>query len=275
MWYNMNMKKGNKYNFKLPDISELKHLYFAQKLSISKIANIYKVTNGAVKNKLNRHGLKLRGFSEAQEIEANHIKLKKSHIDFINGLLLGDGSLGFAPNKKSSFYSHTDKHKSYIFWLKKQFKSMGIPSRNYEEIRMGNKKHRYYHLVSMSYREFVILKQIWYPDNFKIVPPAILLKPITLFNWYIGDGHYNPPENGKLRGEQITIAMIFDLEGRKILSEKLNKLKIHNSIHKTCIYIMANSKKRFFNYMLKSKIDIPSCYRYKFPRRYCYVKESC
>lgn len=70
-----------KYNYKLPIITKLKELYVDNKLSTKKLAVMFGVTSSAVKNKLNRYGIKLRTFSEAQKGNTNTLgyKYSKSH----------------------------------------------------------------------------------------------------------------------------------------------------------------------------------------------------
>ncbi|MCK9434376.1 MAG: hypothetical protein M0R32_06020 [Candidatus Cloacimonetes bacterium] len=267
------MKKGNAYNFKLPSIEILKRLYFNEGLSSLKIAKKFGVTKAAVRLKMTRAGIKLRTKSDSQKLNSNFIKLNKRLVEFINGLLLGDGSLVMARHRKSARYLHSDKNKEYIYWLKKELEKFGLEVKIRTEIRDIGKNEikdlkRYYHLSTKSYRDFMSLRRRWYPNG-KKKTPDIKITPITLFNWYIGDGHYNPPfKEGKLRGEQVTIAMLYDYAGRTVLVEKLNKLGIYCTEHKTCIYVRSKSKQSFFDYIGQHKYLVPECYKYKFPEGY-------
>lgn len=259
--------KGNGYNCKLPDVKEIKRLY-DKDLSCEKIATMYGVTKSAVHRKFKRHNIKLRSRSDAQKINANEFKIEEGFLDFINGLLLGDGSLVQARHKKSCWYSHADKRKEYLIWLKTNLERFGL---KIPEIREDVRdKGVYFYLHSISYRTLAPLRDIWYPYGKKRTPRDIVITPITLFNWYIGDGHYNPPQklNGR-RGEQVTISMLYDLDGRQLLSDKLKAIGIQNSVHTKCIYIKAESKEKFFRYIINHNYGIPSCYEYKFPERYC------
>ena len=63
--------------------------------------------------------------------------------------------------------------------------------------------------------------------------PKIDLSPITLFNWYIGDGSYDK----KSKSEKVVICSQFDEKGKLSMSNKLKKIGITNSVYTNCIYI--------------------------------------
>ena len=157
--------KGNKYNHKLPDIDVLQAHYFDGLMSASNIADEYGVTPGAVLIKFRRYKIKLRTLSESQSLKANYIQITKNLLNFIDGLLLGDGSLVYAPNKKSCTYSHSDKNKGYLEWLKKQFGAFGIKCSN-----ITPHTNNAWHLKTLWYRDFVELRQRWYPRGVKKIP---------------------------------------------------------------------------------------------------------
>jgi len=253
--------KGNEYNWKLPDIDTLRNLYWNEKRSAANIAQQFGVTVGAVKNKLNRYGIPMRNMSDAQALIANYIFLSPDGLAFIDGLLLGDGCI--SPNRHftSAQYKHSDKHKDYIIWLANKLQNMGF--------EMGTIKHyaKASQLSTLYYRDLIQIRRCWYPDGNKKVPSDIELRPITLLNWYIGDGNYHAPgcDGG---GEQVSIAMEFDQEGKDLLRTKLWELGILNSNQKTGIYIRSAGRKHFFNYMAMAFLPIPECYKYKFPERY-------
>ena len=236
-------------------------------MSIIAIAKEFHVTKAAVRLKLKRHGINLRTMSEAQALVANYIELSESVLHFIDGLLLGDGCV--FPNKHglSAFYRHSDKNASYIKFLSQAFLTMGMECRLYHRDKISQ-------LCSKSYRNFMAIRNRWYPEGTKKVPTDIVLKPITLLNWYIGDGSFHEGKNGTLKSERITIAMLYDEQGKDLLRIKLQEIDIANTSHRGCIYIKANSKQRFFDYMSKAQIQIPQCYKYKFPRRYYHDNEQ-
>lgn len=248
------MNKLNDYNHKLPDIAELKRLYFDRKLSSIEIAKIYNVTCGAVLIKFKRYGVSIRSLSESQDLISNHITLIKEHDDFINGLLLGDGCIVMTRNKKSCWYGHSDKNKEYLEWLGKSFNNLGIKCS-----KITPHTNNTWSIKTLSYREFIKYRIDWYPDGRKKIPD-IELTPITLFNWYLGDGNYDKDN----KSPKVVICSEFDQAGKNVMSDKLNTIGINNSVYKNCIYIKAKYRDYFFKYITDHNWGIPSSYKYKF-----------
>lgn len=247
----------------MPDINKLKKEYFVERQSTRQLAEKYAVTKGAVRNKLARYNIELRTLQEAQDIIANHLLLSKEAIDYLNGLLLGDGCVVQAPTKKSSCYIHSDKHKQYLQDLIEQFKQFDIFC---SEV----KKHSgAFSIRTRYYRELNKLRYVWYPNGKKKVPKNIELTPETIKNWYIGDGTFYTRKNGMKQGERLMLYMEYDTIGRKKLSEKLEDLGIYTSIYFNGLYVKARSRKCFFDYMLSQNNNIPISYQYKFPKCYC------
>ncbi|KKL05191.1 hypothetical protein LCGC14_2608520 [marine sediment metagenome] len=255
------MPQGNEYNHKLPDINILKTLYFGDKMSAEEIARKYNVTKGAVFIKFRRYNIQRRSLEEAQSIKANYIKLTLPLIHFMDGLLLGDGSVTLAPRGKSATYSHTDKHKEYLRWLRDKFENYRIECAN-----IRGHTNDTYAIRTKHYRDFVYFRQRWYPNNKKKIPPTLELNPTVLFNWFIGDGSY-------IKGNKVFIATQFDVEGRTRIARNLEKIGIDNSIYNPGIYIKADSRTEFFRYILSSGLEIPTSYQYKFPRDLIYARK--
>lgn len=247
----------------LPKADVLKKLYIDKKLSTKKIAKIYNVTPRAVSTKLKRARVTIRNLSDAQELIANHIKINKIMNHYFDGLLLGDGCVTTPKkNNKSGVYTHADKHLSYIIWLKKQFSKFQIRnSKTYH-----NKKLNTYSFKTKYYREFIAFRQRWYPNGKKVIPKDLILMPITLKNWYLGDGSYKLGINGTKSAERVMLCSEFDPFGRKLIAEQLINLGIDCSIYPNGIYIKAKSRPKFFEYMLSDDNEIPGCYKYKFPQ---------
>lgn len=247
--------KGNKYNHKLPSINVLRHQYWVQNMSSRDIAKKYNVTKGAVLIKFRRHDIKRRTFEESQALIANYIDINDSLKCFLYGLLLGDGSLVYAPNRKSCCYAHTDKNHSYLLWLKKQFTSFGIETSDIKPHTNNS-----WNIKTKWYRNFVELRREWYPCGKKKIP-KIQMSPITLFNWYIGDGSFDK----KSKSKKVVICSEFDQDGKQAMSDLINSLEIKTSVYYNCIYIKAESRTAFFNYITSHNYPIPKCYIYKFP----------
>ena len=250
----LNKVKGNQYNHKLPNIDLLKYYYFEELMSTSEIAKKYKVTVGAVAIKFRRYKIKHRSLLEGQALHANYANITTEFLRFLNGLLLGDGCLSFTKEKKSCVYSHCDKNKEYIEWLIKYFSTFGIGCS-----KVTYTKNNIWAMKTKSYRNFVELKKLWYPLKERIYP-KIELTPITLFNWYIGDGSHDK----KSKGHKVVICKQTDDIGKAYMNNLLNEIGIKTSIYEQAIYIKKESRELFFKYITNHNYSIPNCYKYKF-----------
>ena len=103
----------------------------------------------------------------------------------------------------------------------------------------------------------VYLREKWYPFGKKLIP-NIELVPITIFNWYIGDGSFDK----KSKSHKVVICSQFDQKGKIEMAKKLTNIGISNSIYLNCIYI--KNKKDFFEFILNHNFSIPESYNYKF-----------
>lgn len=257
------LKKGMPYH-KLPSISILKKLYYEERLSTKKIASLYGSSGNAILLKLKRNGNKPRTLSEGQEIVANHFEITSALQSFFDGLLLGDGCM-FPHNNKSACYRHADKHREYVEWLESELAKHGVKVRVEYHAKVSL-------LDSLCYREFFIIRQRWYPEGKRKAPLNISLSPSILRNWYIGDGSF---KKGKFNGttytkksERVMICRNQNNEDRTFLCGKLKILGIETTLVSEGIYIRANSRRRFFQYILSDNPHIPRCYLYKFPEEY-------
>jgi len=250
----LNKSTGNMYNHKLPNIDILKNEYFDKKMSTVDIAKKYNVTTGAVLLRFSRKKIKIRSIVESLVLKGNYANISDNLVNFLNGLLLGDGSVVFAGRKKSCWYAHTDKNKEYLTWLVNEFYKFGI-----ECSKIIPSHNNAWQVRTKSYRNFVDIRNKWYPNGKKIIPD-IELKPITLFNWYIGDGSYDK----KSISHKVVICSQFDQFGKYVMSNKLIELGIKNSVYSNMIYIKSESRKEFFKYIKSCMFKIPKCYLYKF-----------
>lgn len=197
---------------------------------------------------------------ESRTLIANHVSITKELTAFLNGLLLGDGHLALVQRtKKSACYQHTDKHREYLEWLVGKLDSFGLAQsgkiRSYEST-MGRVV---YQVRTRHYRELKPLRDFWYPSGKKRVPKTLVLDPITLKNWYIGDGCLFK------KILKIACNMFTMREKNKLIGLMLN-LGIKATINGPSLYIRRSSHDTFFEYILSSEPEVPSCYAYKFPR---------
>jgi len=235
--------------------------YLRKKLSIYEIAKLCGVNYQIIRYWLIKYNIPLRSYSEATYLaEMNHCKLSQEAIYFINGELLGDGSLK-SISPYSALFNYGSKYLEYIRYIKDTLKSFGIK-------QAGNiNKHYYknldcytYHYNSLCYAELLPIYKNWYPDGRKIVPKDIKLTPLTCKQWYIGDGSLKHSKNRKPTIELSTDGFtISDVEWLVKQLKKLN-FKATRQPFGNKVYISAYSVKDFLNYIGDCPVN---CYQYK------------
>ena len=191
--------------------------------------------------------------------KANHCNLSQEAKEWINGELLGDGSIR-SHNVWSAQFRYGSKYLEYCRYVKEILA--------FFEIAGGNIYKQYhkifncysYHYDSFCYVELLPIKKQWYPNNKKIVPKDIELTPLTCRQWYIGDGmlaHFK-----KKRPCIILFTYAFSIDDIEWLVEELNKLGFKTVRQPSCnrIHISAYSTQNFLNYIGKCPVN---CYKYK------------
>lgn len=215
-----------------------------------------------LKKNFRREGIPLRSWKQAMKLKdknrENHITLNEGQIKYIEGLLLGDGSI--ARNRYSASYCHGDKHQIYMIWLRKKLRSFGIKVSTidkYSDKEMWSFRTAWYR------NTFTKMRKVWYPDGRKHLPKKLKITPTLLKNWYIGDGtHHN--------FVQIMIGNteFSKREKKEIVIPQLKVVGIDATLNGVGnIYIRMPSAHRFFKYMLSEEKEIPWGYNYKFPDR--------
>lgn len=163
--------------------------------------------------------------------KSNEIMLSETEV--INGLLLSDASIEQQKNRKNArfrFHQKT-KHSDLCGIVYDLFNKNGIGTNlNYygstSKLWNGKIHEQIRCLVytkSMPY--FTKLREKWYQDRKKIVPKDLIITPMALAFWYMGDGFRS--------NEQIGLCTDnFSLYDHLILAQKLNKLSLNVSIVK-------------------------------------------
>lgn len=251
--------------------------YLELKKSTCKIAQDIECSTLTVLNWLRKFDLPVRSKSEALGLNRPHVFLSKQLLEVLNGLLLGDGHLNHQ-NKWTSNYQHSTKHKVVLEWLADLLKAFGIGQTGkiyrYEKRTSfpGNKICRTvsFFYASQHYAELKELQSKWYRPAteeerekgrkfFKIVPPDLVLTPLTCLHWYIGDGHLEKKHKGVYLCTQG-----FSENEVDFLISLLKKLGIKATRHKNKdIYLSVKSVLAFLNYIGHCPKKIESVYKYK------------
>jgi hypothetical protein len=247
-------------NFDVRNKKWLEQKYLKEKKSILEIAALRNVSEFFVRYWLHKHNINVRPKGSAP----NHLNLSERAVEFLVGLVLGDGSLDYHNGKTSACYRHSDKHKDYLEWLSRKLRDFGIKTTE----KITKRKHIWgysfsytYAYRSKSYLALRALRDNIYQDGRKVIQKNLKIAPTIMFNWYIGDGTLC---TGK--GCQIC-AFSFSVGELIIIIKQLTDLGITCSINKQGIYIWKESLYDFFDYILSSGLR-PPCYAYKFPEEY-------
>lgn len=231
----------------------LKDRYIKDRLSdpeIGKLCRVYQGTIGRWRKKFN---IVARLRAEVSHLaKGNHCNLSQEAIDWINGELLGDGCLGSKSPNYSAQVHYGSKYLDYINYVRGKLKSFGI-------LQMGNTSKTtvekmncsYYSYSSLCYEELLLLRKKWYPNNKKIIPRDLELTPVTIRQWYIGDGCLNRP---KRKGSKPYITLLtcgFPTSDVLWLVKELIKLSFKTTWqkHNNSIYISTKSVKDFLTYI--------------------------
>lgn len=242
----------------------LNNKYWNEELSVNQIANICKISNEGLRKWMIRFDISRRCRSEATYLRSkNHCNLSQEAIEWINGELLGDGSL-VSQSQYSARFVYGSKYLEYIKYIKDTLKSFGIniTGKIYkkQDKKRGNISYSY---TSRAYPELLYIHKKWYPKGKKIVPKDIKLTPITLKQHYIGDGSLNKRKDKKHWKPYIVLSTnnftILDVEW---LVKYLIRLgfKTLRRPARNDISVSVHSTKDFLNYIGKCPVE---CYQYK------------
>lgn len=239
----------------------LEKKYAKEELSTYKIGSICGRDNKTIWYWLNKFDIQTRTRSKAIHlIRGNHCEISKVAFEFINGELLGDGCLQ-SLSSYSALFAYGSQYLEYIKYVSNILKSFGInQTGKINKRQYKNANYHTYHYSSLCYKELLPVYKQWYPKSKKIVPKNIELTPLTVRQWYIGDGSL---VHGKYGRPFIVLAADdFSISDTNRLVEQLINLgfKTTKYRYRNVIYISTHSTKNFLNYIGKCPVK---CYQYK------------
>jgi len=181
-------------------------------------------------------------------------------IEFIDGFLLGDGSI-YASEGKTHVGRLTCslEYEEFCTYLMGFLQSYVSTVKKYNSNNM--KQGFGFFGTSKFHPDIYKQYQRWYKDGIKIVPNDVRITPLSLMVWYLGDGCLDSTSKNAIRIRLSTDG--FDKKYVKLLCSKLSELGIF--CHRTAynrIYIKSKGVPAFFNFIgRKSPVK---CYDYKF-----------
>jgi len=180
---------------------ELERLYWEEGKSIKEIANIHGVHATTIHRWMIKYNIPRR-IIETPSDKMKRVKIDKRLIELVDGLLLSDGTLS-KPNPK---HRHVNSRLripqradriEWLNWIKgflieRRIKVNLVTNeeRSFTDPRNGKiyVTQPQYLLYTEHLPFFREQYQRWYPNGEKHVPIDINLSPLTLAQWYMGDG---------------------------------------------------------------------------------------
>jgi len=235
--------------------------YINEKLSTFQIDKLCGVSPPSIRYWLVKYNIPCRSRSEARHLATdNHCNLSNEAREWIDGELLGDGSL-HKTSPYSAIFTYSSKYLEYIEYVRNTLKSFGIEQSG-EIYKYKDKKHGAisYNCNSNSYPELMVIYNRWYPYNKKIIPRDIKITPLTLRQHYIGDGSLT---HSKKQKSYIRLATNgFKISDVNWLIKQLNKLgfKANRQHNNNVIRFLDCFTRDFLEYIGECPVK---CYQYK------------
>ena len=125
--------------------------------------------------------------------------LTKEIINYLDGLLLGDGNIQKPTDRQTTRFRQTasKNHLDYLYEIKSKLKSYGIDSKLTPYDRFDKRTNKIYSgglLQTKCYVTMLDIRKRWYKD-IKFIPQDIELSRNVLRDWYIGDGYHRVDQN--------------------------------------------------------------------------------
>lgn len=193
--------------------------------------------------------------------------LNSNDRSILNGSILSDGCITKVPKCKNYYFCHTSTAEEYVDMIKDtvSFHVNKTKTKPRSHVLNGKeiKGKNAYQIKSRTHEEFTEYRNKWYPNGKKIVPKDLLLDPLCVLHWYLGDGSIDNQTGIHLCTDS------FDKESLLILSKKLSKIVPNKITNKNRLLIKNANVYEFFGYI--GRHPVVGCYEYKWDT---IVKES-
>lgn len=235
----------------------LREKYHEEGLSGREVAEEAGVSWPTISRWMDHHDI-----SRRDRIQSNSIDLSSEALDFVEGHVLGDACLTNY-HKGAALFAISNKYREVVEWYVSRLKSYGIEFGSEGIVDTeGGFGHQVFTVRTRSYPSFGDLREKWYPNGDLQIPRSLKLSPISLKQWYIGDG--------SLSGNSVTItADRYERESVECLCSQIKAMGVdcyinaHNG-DANRVYIPADSAADFFG-VIGSRPDPIPCYDYKWP----------
>lgn len=231
-----------------------------------------KIGVSSVYNALMRNKITVRNKSESVSIATSTLDINKtfineSVIEWIDGFLLGDGSINFKHNEnyigsRFIFGSSQKEWSEYAMSGLKNY-SPTVPN-SYGKIR-PRAPNPIWSSRTLTHPDIVLQAKRWYPiDNGykKKIPQDVRITPTSVLLWYLGDGSIT--KYGISYVIRIATCSFDPIDIETILIPKLKSVGIESirTKEKNDIKMPTSSLNDFFNFIGENSPI--NCYEYKF-----------
>jgi hypothetical protein len=259
-------------------IEKLRNAYVIEKRSTTDMSKNsidifgFSISPATIYTDMVKNNIPLRSKSESismatGELDKTKCFLTEDTIEWVDGLMLGDGYINFKkPTFASSRFRLDSSQKEWTTYGMSLLKDYSPKSpETYNKID-EKRPNTIWMSQTLMHPDIIMQARRWYsgPNQTKKIPSDVRITPVSTMLWYLGDGSFHYEPNGNMSLLRLA-SCAFD---KKDLNEIIiPKLKIYNincdaDNSKNDIYIHAESIKDFFNFIgWKSPI---SCYDYKF-----------
>lgn len=238
----------------------LRNMYIEQHMTMQKVADILGVSRYTIRKHLNENNIPIRkkgfGYNVRPEIH-----ITDEQMEFFDGLMASDGSICRRNSIKgrktrgNDFLSCGFKHGEFAEYI---VNTLGLECKvkpyTHFSSRYKNGSCDQFKFISENNIFFTKERDRWYPSGIKRIPSDFRFSPVSMNILYLGDGWIRKDD-----GRIFISTDSFDIDNIHILTNKLNDIKIPNTInsrHQICIKDSA----KFLEFIGDCPVE---CYNYK------------
>jgi hypothetical protein len=259
-------------------IEKLRNAYVVEKRSTTNMSKNsieifgYSISPSTIYKDLTNNNIPLRGKSESVSmatctLDRNQSFLTEDLIEWIDGLMLGDGSIDFAKSdfKGARIRLGVASQEWAIYGISKLSSYSPREPKPYHKIteRCPN---QIWTSQTLTHPDIISQAKRWYGgiNKTKKIPSDVRITSISVMLWYLGDGSFNYTPDGNMSHLRLATCAFDKSDLETII---IPKLKSHNidcyvDDYKNDIHVRSESVKDFFNFIgHKSPI---ACYDHKF-----------
>lgn len=116
-------------------------------------------------------------------------------IQVLDGAMLSDGNLSIRPSSRNAIFQVAVSGVAHCDWLRvirsavEELTSVRTPIGVHPRIGVTGKLYDYCYLQSRSSLVLTVQYSRWYSSRRKVIPKDLILTPVSLAHWYMGDGY--------------------------------------------------------------------------------------